>query len=173
MKKVKLAVTILFLILSTYSLSFAGDQGTFLIHLKTSLDKDDAQICVAYNMIWAALKKGYNVNVLVDADAINTFKKGWSGKDDIEDYKIPNSLRKEMALQFNTTLDNTPDTYGNYLKLLNNEGAKFYINKAYLIVAKIGTPENPLSKVSMKFFKPITLQEMVDIRTSATYYMAY
>ena len=173
MKQIKIVAIILFLILAPCSLSFAGSEETFLVHLKTSLKKDDAQICVAYNMIWAALKKGYKVNVLVDADAINTFKKGWRGKDDIENYDIPESLRKEMASQFNITLNNTPETYGNYLKLLKNEGAEFYVNKAYLIVAKIGTPDDPLSKVSMKFFKPITLQEMVDIRTSATYYMAY
>ena len=173
MKQVKLVAIVLVLVLANFSLSFAGNQKTFLVHLKTSLNKDDAQICVAYNMVWAALKMGYKVDVLVDADAINTFKKGWSGKDDIENYKIPKSLRNEMASQFNISINDTPVTYGDYIKLLNKEGAVFYVNKAYLIVAKIGTPADPLAKVSMKFLKPITLNEMVNIRTNATYYMAY
>jgi len=30
----------------------------FLVHVKTSLDEDDAQICVAPNVAWAALNKG-------------------------------------------------------------------------------------------------------------------
>jgi hypothetical protein len=42
---------------------------TFLLHLKTGLKKDDAQICVAYNVIWAGLEEGYKVKVLVDAGA--------------------------------------------------------------------------------------------------------
>ena len=44
---------------------------TFLVHLKTGLKKDDAQICVAYNIVWAALEQGYKVKVLIDSDAIN------------------------------------------------------------------------------------------------------
>ena len=81
------------LVLLVPLVSSAGEKDTFLIHLKTSLKKDDAQICVAYNMMWAALDEGYDVKVLVDADAINTYKMGWRGKDDIEDYDIPDNLR--------------------------------------------------------------------------------
>jgi len=43
----------------------------------------------------------------------------------------------------------------------------------FLIVSKIGTPDEPLKKVSNKFFKPVTLKEMVKMRTDAKYYMAY
>jgi hypothetical protein len=45
------------------AVSGAKEKETFLIHLKTSLDHDDAQICVAYNMIWAALAEGFAVKV--------------------------------------------------------------------------------------------------------------
>jgi formylmethanofuran dehydrogenase subunit C len=79
------------------------------------LKKDDAQICVAYNIMWAALEEGYKVKVLVDADAINTYKLGWKGKDDIEGYKIPENLRKSLADQFGVTLDAVPKTYGQLL----------------------------------------------------------
>jgi formylmethanofuran dehydrogenase subunit C len=79
------------------------------------LKKDDAQICVAYNIMWAALEEGYKVKVLVDADAINTYKLGWKGKDDIEGYKIPENLRKSLADKFGVTLDAVPKTYGQLL----------------------------------------------------------
>ena len=46
----------------------------FLVHAKTDLTKDDAQICVAYNVILAAIKQGHDVSVLIDASAVNTFK---------------------------------------------------------------------------------------------------
>jgi hypothetical protein len=150
-----------------------ADQEIFLVHLKTSLKKDDAQICVAYNVIWAALEEGYTVKVLVDADAINTFKIGWRGKDDIEKFKIPERLRVALAEQFSVPPDTVPKTYGEFLILLHDKGAEFYINAGFLIVSKIGTPEDLLGKVSAKFFKPVTLKEMVQMRADADHYIAY
>jgi len=93
-------IAIIFLFVTPISSMAAKDQEVFLVHLKTSLKKDDAQICVAYNVMWAALEEGYTVKVLVDADAINTFKIGWNGKDAIETYKIPENLRNALSTQF-------------------------------------------------------------------------
>jgi hypothetical protein len=153
---------------------FSQNKPVFVVHLKTALGKDDAQICVAYNVIWAALDKGYDVRVLVDASAIDTFKKGWlSGKDDISGYKIPENLRTALSKQFNRPIEQVPRTYGDFLEMLHRMGAKFYINKAYLIVSKAGTPEEPLKKITVKFFKPVSIMEMLRIREMATIYMVY
>jgi hypothetical protein len=151
----------------------AAGQETFLVHLKTSLKQDDAQICVAYNMMLAAQEEGYHVKVLVDAGAINTFKVGWFGKDDIEKYKIPDTLRQALSRQFGMEKNKVPKTYGELLLLIKERGAEFYVNSGYLMVSKIGTPDDPLKKMSQKFFKPVTLKEMVTLRTEADYYMAY
>jgi len=167
-----LSIILGFLFFLPMAVSATG-QETFLVHLKTSLKQDDAQICVAYNVMWAALEEGYDVKVLVDADAINTFKVGWGGKDDIEGYKIPETLRQALSKQFDLPLAEVPETYGSFLKMLKEKGVQFYINTGFLMVSKIGTPEDPLKKVSQKFFKPITLKEMVRLRTEAKYYMAY
>ena len=166
-------IAISFLFISVISAFAANDKDVFLVHLKTSLKKDDAQICVAYNIMWAALEEGYKGKVLVDADAINTFKVGWNGKDDIEAYKIPENLRKALSTQFGVSLDNVPKTYGDFLLMLKNKGAEFFVNTGFLIVSKIGKPDDLLGKVSAKFFKPISLKEMVKLRTTADYYMAY
>ncbi len=168
-----LTIAIIYLFAIPFYSMADTDKEIFLIHLKTSLKKDDAQICVAYNIMWAALKEGYKVKVLVDADAINTYKVGWGGKDDIEEYKIPENLRKAISTQFGVKLENVPKTYGDFLVMLKDKGAEFYINTGFLIVSKIGTTDNPLGKVSAKFFKPITLKEMVKLRALAKYYMAY
>ena len=168
-----LMLAIIFLFATSISSLAAKNQEVFLVHLKTSLKKDDAQICVAYNVMWAALEEGKKVQVLIDADAINTFKMGWKGKDDIEGYKIPENLRKLLSTQFEVSLDNVPKTYGDFLMMLKDRGVEFYINTGFLIVSKIGTPDDLLGKVSAKFFKPITLKEMVILRTEAKYYMAY
>ena len=56
---------------------------------------------------------------------------------------------------------------------MKEKGVEFYINTGFLMVSKIGTPDDPLRKVSNKFFKPVTLKEMVKLRSDAKYYMAY
>ena len=173
MKRLLSFSLVMMIVLTPFSLLASEENETFLIHLKTSLKKDDAQICVAYNIMWAALDEGFNVKVLVDADAINTYKIGWRGSDDIEGYKIPDDLRKALAVQFNAALDVVPKTYGDFLVMLKDKGVEFYINSGFLIVSKIGNPDNLLNKVSNKFFKPVTLKEMVKLRTDAEYYMAY
>lgn len=145
----------------------------FLVHLKTSLKKDDAQICVAYNVMWAALEEGFKVKVLIDADAVNTYKTGWFGKDDIEAYKIPENLRQELSKQFSVALNAVPKTYGEFLLMLKDRGVEFYINIEMLLVSGIGTPEDPLKKISAKFFKPAALKDIVRMRTEAKYYMVY
>jgi hypothetical protein len=76
MKRFISYILILSLLLIPLIVNAAEEKETFLIHLKTSLKKDDAQICVAYNVMWAALEEGRKVQVLVDADAINTYKMG-------------------------------------------------------------------------------------------------
>jgi hypothetical protein len=74
-------------------------QKVMLIHLKTSLKHDDAQICVAYNAIWAALEQGLKVkvNVLVDADGVNTYKVGFFGKDASQEYELSERMREVLA----------------------------------------------------------------------------
>ncbi|MBI4763791.1 MAG: hypothetical protein HY787_04215 [Deltaproteobacteria bacterium] len=168
-----MAVAIGTLLIAPVSLIAAEGEEIFLVHLKTSLKKDDAQICVAYNLMWAALREGKKVKVLVDADAINTYKVGWRGKDHIEKYEVPDRLRFALAGQFGVKLESVPKTYGEFLEMLKNGGVEFYINSGFLIVSGIGKPDNLLEKISAKFFKPITLKEIVKLRTEAKYYMVY
>ncbi len=151
----------------------AKEKSSILFHLKTGLNHDDAQICVAYNMIWAALAEGASVKVLVDADAINTFKIGWRGKDGIQKYKLPKNLREGLATQFEVPFDQTPVTYGNYLNMLHKKGAVFYINSAMLVVAGVEEQLGTVENVSAKFFKPMALREMIRLRMDTDLYMVY
>ena len=162
MKKIAITLlTTLLLALASTGLYAANDK-SMLFHLKTSLEHDDAQICVAYNEIWGALAEGLDVKVLVDADAINTYKKGWRGKDDIEDYKIPENLRQALAEQFTeNNLDEVPKTYGKFLNMLHEKGAGFYVNSSFLVVAKIDDQLDSVENLPASFFKPIGLKEML------------
>ena len=174
LKTLTLIGTILVSLFFVLRTTHAEGKPIFLVHLKTALGKDDAQLCVAYNVIWAAIEKGYNVKVLVDASAIDTFKKGWfSGEDHISGYKVPENLRKTLAKQFNRPVTDIPKTYGEFINMLYNLGAEFYINRAYLIVSKAGTEDEPLKNITVKFFKPVTIMDMIQLRKEANIYMVY
>ncbi|MBE8157850.1 MAG: hypothetical protein HAW59_00405 [Betaproteobacteria bacterium] len=167
----RLLFVLVFFLSAVFSPATAAE-GRAFIHMKTGLKHDDAPICVAYNMIWAALREGLEVDVLVDADAINTFRKGrFSGKDDIEGYNIPQNLREEMARQFSLPVEETPKTYGGFMNLLHEAGAKFHINKAFLVVA--GIAENPdedmggIADYAKQIFRPVSLSEMINLRRGA------
>ena len=172
MKRMLLGIMLVSYLVSTIQAT-AAEAPVMLFHLKTGLKHDDAQICVAYNEIWAALEEGLKVNVLVDADAVNTFKIGWFGKDDIQDYKLPDNLRTGLATQFEIPLGQVPETYGIFLEMLHAKGAAFYINSAFLVVAGIEDQLGTVENISAKFFKPITLREMLRLRLQADYYVAY
>ena len=151
----------------------AGGAKSILFHLKTGLKHDDAQICVAYNMIWAALERGLDVKVLIDADAVNTFKVGWRGRDAIEDYPLPLRLRKSLSAQFGVPLEMVPGTYGQFLEMLHKKGARFYINTAFLVLAGIEKKMGAVENISAKFFRPVTIPEMMKLREEADLYMVY
>ncbi len=173
MKKLFSLCFVLSLLLFIPLFSMAEEEETYLVHLKTSKKRDPSQICVAYNMMWAAIKEGKKVRVLIDADAVNTYKIGWDGKDDMEDYKLQKDLRETLSSQFRVPLESVPKTYSEYLRMLKDLGVEFYINTCCLILYKIGTPEDPVKKVSAKFFKPVTYKEMLRLRAEAKYYIVY
>ncbi len=175
MRKLILILLISILVFPNVILSQNVDEKERLfVHLKTSLQHNDAQICVAYNIIWAALKSNLEVDVLIDADGINTFKTSfWSDKDAIQEYDIPENLRKGLSEQFSIPLSEVPKTYGEFLILLHKEGANFYINKAFLIVSGIApNPDEDMGKIAeyaAKIFKPVSIMEMIKLRQKAVF----
>ena len=93
----KITLLLVFLVMLTALVSAESRPDNVFVHLKTGLKKDDAQICVAYNVVWTALHEGKNVNALIDADAVNTFRIGWRGKDSIEKYAFKCHLNMTQA----------------------------------------------------------------------------
>ncbi len=158
---------------ASFLMATAAGAENILFHVKTDLARDDAQICVAYNMIWEALREGNKVSVLIDASAVNTYKQGWRGKDALEGYKLPGNLRQEIARQFGIGIEKVPATYGAYLTLLHDQGAQFYINGGMLVVAGISETFGDLSKISAKFFKPIPFKEMLHLFENADRVVVY
>ncbi|CCQ90135.1 exported hypothetical protein [Nitrospina gracilis 3/211] len=145
-------------------------QKHFLIHVKTSLDEDDAQICVAPNVALAALRKGHRVTLLFDGSAVTSVKKGgWFGADQtpMDKAALPERERMTLSEQFGMDLSRIPSDYGEYLAFLKSEGADLKINRTMMLLYKI-EPEDIDSNLT-----PIMLSEMLEIIQNADHYLVY
>ena len=141
-----------------------------LIHVKTSLSEDDAQICVAPNVALAALQKGYMVTLLFDGSAVTSVKKGsWLGGDrtPMDKAELPERERVSLSEQFGVPLELIPHDYGEYLGFLKTRGAELVINQTMMLLYEIEAAEIDPN------LEPIPLSAMVEKISNADVYVVY
>jgi hypothetical protein len=134
-----------------------------LIHMKTSLALDDAQICAVPNVAWAAVKAGHKVTILVDASAVTSVTKGFGwfrkliGSDStaLDRAGLPQRERESLAQQMGVPLEQVPHDYGEYFDFLKNKlGVEIYGNQTMMLLYKID-PARVAASVT-----PISLERM-------------
>ena len=87
-----------------------------LIHMKTSLALDDAQICAVPNVAWAAVKAGHKVKILVDASAVTSVTKGfgwfrkltWPETTALDRAGLPERERQSLSEQMGVPVEQIP-----------------------------------------------------------------
>ncbi|MFQ5991859.1 MAG: hypothetical protein ACE5NA_05420 [Nitrospiraceae bacterium] len=137
--------------------------GRILIHMKTSLAEDDAQICAVPNVAWTAVQAGYKVRILVDASAVTSVTKGFGWFNGIfrpnstalDRASLPQRERESLSEQMSAPLEEVPQNYGAYLKFLKNMGVEIYGNKTMMLLYQID-PERVDPVVT-----PISLDRMM------------
>lgn len=122
----KIFLMTLLLVFLPVSSVYAGqeDGKTFLIHAKTSLKLDDAQICAVPNVAWTALSKGYKVAILFDASGVTALKKGGllgGDKTPLDKAGLPERERESLASQLDAPLSEVPKDYGEYIRFLKEK----------------------------------------------------
>lgn len=146
-----------------------------LIHAKTSLAEDDAQLCAVPNVAWAAVKAGHKVTILVDASAVTSVTKGFGwfrrlmGSDTtaLDRAGLPERERKSLAEQMGVPIEKVPHNYGEYFDLLKKMGVEIYGNRTMMLLYKID-PGRVASPVT-----PIPLGRMVELFASADLVIVY
>ena len=147
-----------------------------LIHMKTSLALDDAQICAVPNVAWAAVKAGHKVTILVDASAVTSVTKGFGwfrglmGSDStaLDRAGLPERERQSLSEQMGVPLDQVPHNYGEYFDFLKNKlSVAIYGNQTMMLLYKID-PARVGSLVT-----PVPLTKMVELFTSADQVIVY
>ena len=147
-----------------------------LIHMKTSLAEDDAQICAVPNVAWAAVKAGHKVTILVDASAVTSVTKGFgwfrkltgSETTALDRAGLPERERQSLSEQMGVPLEQIPHNYGEYFDFLKDKlGVEIYGNQTMMLLYKIA-PARVTSAVT-----PIPLGEMVRLFSSADRVIVY
>ena len=171
-----LLMTFTALVLSTGLWIPAASAANILIHMKTSLAVDDAQICAVPNVAWAAVKAGHKVTILVDASAVTSVTKGFGwfrgliGSDStaLDRAALPERERQSLSDQMGVPIEQIPHTYGEYFDVLKNKlGVEIYGNQTMMLLYKID-PARVASSVT-----PIPLAKMVDMFASADRVIVY
>lgn len=152
--------------------AFAAEETgkTFLIHAKTSLKIDDAQICAVPNVAWTALSQGYAVTILFDASGVTALKKGGlfgGDKSPLDKAALPERERQSLTRQLNAPLESIPRDYGEYIRFLKQKGVRLFANRTMMLLYKID--ENEIEAA----VTPIGLEEMVKLFETAYIYVAY
>lgn len=145
-----------------------------LLHVKTSLAIDDAQICVFPNLAWAALAEGRPVTVIFDGSAVTSITRGygwrgWFGMQStaMERAGLPERERKTLIEQLNVTNEQVPHDYGEYLKHLHELGAKIYYNSTMALLYNI-KPEQ-----IDDYIEPLGLEKLLETFKIEGDYVAY
>ena len=151
------------------------EAGQILIHMKTSLAKDDAQICAVPNLAWSMVQAGHQVKILVDASAVTSVTKGFGFFNSmfnpnitaLDKAALPERERQSLSEQMGVPLEEIPHNYGEYFEFLKKQSVEIYGNQTMMQLYKID-----LSKVS-SVVSPISLAQMVELFSSAEKIVVY
>ena len=140
-----------------------------LFHIKTGLAQDDSQICVGFNIVFAALEAGADVAVLFDAGALLDLI---GENSNLAATGVPLRLQKVIAAQMHLSLEEMPSDYRAYLELLHRRGAAIYANTAMLIVT--GDADKVQQKLpGFPFVEPAPYAQVAQLITEADTVLVY
>lgn len=158
------------MMLAIPALAGSGDGKSFLIHAKTSLKLDDAQICAVPNVAWTALQEGYQVTILFDASGVTALKQGGMFGGDqtpLDKAALPERERQSLTSQLGVPLESVPKNYGEYIRFLKDQGVELYANHTMMLLYKIAEDEIEPEVV------PVGLKKMLELIEQADVYVAY
>lgn len=145
-----------------------------VLHVKTALSVDDAQICVVPNVAWAALSGGRPVTIVFDGSAVTSIARGygwrgWIGIDStaMERAALPERERVSLSEQFGTPLDKVPHDYGEYLRFIAEQGAEVVYNRTMAVLYKI--PADEIDPVA----RSVDLKELLKVLHTEGDYLVY
>ena len=150
--------------------SLAGKR--VLVHMKTSFKQDDNQPCVAFDVAFAALKEGANVEMFFDAAAVVDLKI-WQGKPTSLGYELPEKLKNLLASEYKTPSEKDfPKTYQEFLRWLHGQGVEVTFNGTLAELISLSNGIHDVGQLE-PIAKPLSLAEILKHRARADIYLVY
>ena len=142
------------------------------IHLTANFKENDGPVCVAFNAAWAALRQGRRVEVFFDQDAAWGLKQWEPGRTDLGLYPLPDRIRTLLSETFSVPVDSLPADYQAYLAMLHRKGAVVTVNGFWNALTQVERTIRGREHI-LPFVEPITLEEMLEHRRSASVYLRF
>lgn len=168
------ALAVILLSVAGPSPTAAAERPPLVLHVKTALSVDDAQICVFPNVAWAALSESRPVTIVFDGSAVTSIAKGfgwrgWIGMTStaMDRAGLPERERKSLAEQIGVPLETVPLDYGKYLRFLKEKGAKVIYNRTMTVLYNI--PADEIDPVA----EPVGLKELLTTLEGPGTYLVY
>ena len=162
MLKIKIKRIVLILCFVIIPVTSYAQSNRLLVHMVTDANKNDADACIAFNIAWVAVEKGFPVEMLFDSWAAYNIKRGdfWSR------FKVPHSYRKLVITSIGKDILWKGGSYLNLLKYLKKKGMVISTNQTFLSLS------NDHKKIP-QFIERINLMQMVERIKNASGYVRY
>jgi hypothetical protein len=176
MKKQYLAIAALLLVGIVWyaKLTSANPKGhKVLIHVVSNIKKDDGPPCVAFDIAYANVVAGNQVELLFDSEAAWNLKRtDADGKSDFDRYEVPADLKQLVVAQLKEKDLLGVKDFGGFLELLSKKGALISVNGTWNVLTSVEKELKGKTKMP-SYVNPLTLKEMVEHMNAAERYYRY
>ncbi len=138
----KRAILVFIILMFLPPAAFAGSDTpkTFLIHVKSSLNRHDARTVVMPHVALTALLQGYKVIILFDDEGVRAIKIGhWYGghTTPLDKTALPEEELRSLSVLLGVPPGGIPDNYGDFLRFLKGKGVELFANKVAMDLRNI------------------------------------
>lgn len=144
-----------------------------LVHVISDIKKDDGPPCVAFDIAYANLLAGNQVEMLFDADAAWNLKRlETDGKNDFDRYDVPADLKQLLVAEFKSEEIRQLNNFGEFLALLSKKGVSISVNGTWNVLTSVEREIKGKTRMP-PYVEPVTLKEMVVRMNAADKYYRY
>lgn len=161
---------VILLFLPAAALAGSDTPKTFLIHVKSSLNRHDARTVVMPHVAVAALLQGYKVIILFDDEGVRAIRIGhWYGghTTPLDKTPLPEEELRSLSARLGVPPTSIPDNYGDFLRFLKGKGVELLANKVAMDLRNIGGDRFDHAVT------PVAIEKMVELFERAAVTVAY
>ena len=163
-------VFVILMFLPSAALAGSDTPKTFLIHVKSSLNRHDARTVVMPHVAVAALLQGYKVVILFDDEGVRAIKIGhWYGghTTPLDKTALPEEELRSLSARLGVPSASIPGNYGDFLRFLKGKGVELLANKVAMDLQDIGGDRFDHAVT------PVAIEKMVELFERAAVTVAY